>query len=680
MKNILLTSNKDISYYFLKKSLTNKIEKKSLFITSINSWSKYLLKKVYYACPGKYPTLINNNHLFVILNNIISSLRIDWIVSRSNTINKILEARNVISINKRKKFLPENDEMKLFLNLNNILNIFLLKNNLVDFSNIHNVLTYAVKKKDLMVKNHIFLINFPNKTYILKKFLKTLSELNSIQINIKKLKKNQLKIFKYYLSKKSDEYRNAIIWSKKKLEKKKLSKICIVIPNLKTEKYKIINILHEEKIQLDQYSFILSKSIKQCIIVKIFIYMLDLFTDPINYNIFSYLLRSPYISNAFLENNLRLKSDTYIKKHKEKFYYIDSILKKLYFSPIIKNYLNNLKELKKKTLFLKKDSFYWMRVIEKYMKIFGFPNKNIINTKEKNIFKKLKKILYRYTKFNQLSYKQTIIKYITSFKNLLLATKSINQTYGNIIIKDLNRVFFIDFDYLWVCSFLDKKYNETYKNPFLPIYLQDTRISNNNIIPQKYYCNNYNLSKFIHFTKIELNFSFLVYDIKKNTNCNFFLTNLKIRLKKIHEKKHFNKQIKNTFFIRNIYRKREIKRVYGGTSSIYNYYKCSFKSYFMSNFPIYKKTELNSHLFNYEKGIIIHEIMRKIWGQIKNNFRFKELNREDLSYLVRKNTFIVYDKYSIKRNFVLNNYKKQLETKRLLSLVSSWFFLEKKKK
>ena len=474
--------------------------------------------------------------------------------------------------------------MKLFLNLNNAINIFLLKNNLVDFSKLYTVLIYAIKKKDIVITSNIVLIGFLSISYILKKFFKVLLKKNSIKLDLKKLKKKKLKIFKIYFESSMQEYKSAIIWSKKKLEENKTYKVCILVPNLNKEKNKIVRLLHESSLSMKNYSILLPRYMSKFELVKIFICLLDLFIEPTNYYIFSYLLRSPYISNAFLEHNLRLKSDSYIKGHKEHFYYIETVIKKLFHSPIIREYLKKLNKLKRNQLILEKSAFYWKLFISKYIKIFGFPNKNILDKEEKYLFKKLEKVLNDYSQLHKFSDKQSIIKYILALKSLLSTTRLINRKKYSVDIRDYKEDMFFNFDHLWICNLT--KIQRTYQviSPFIPKYLQT-----------RYIIKDFNwkniISNFIFITKYEINFSSSKNKYNSKTTTHFFLNNLKIKVKTILEKKPIKIKSKNIQFTRNIKKNQIIKRVYGGVSSIYTYDKCSFKSYFITGFKISKTVQ-----------------------------------------------------------------------------------------
>lgn len=171
------------------------------------------LNKSYY---NKYPVLIDNNQLFILINNILDFLKFKSIVSKRETIKRIINARQLINFQNIANFLPENDDMAIFLKVNNAIDIFLLNNKLIDQSKLYTVLSYAAKCRDLQFSKNIKLIGFFKLSKILQKFFYLLSIKNNIFISLKKFNSSNVNVYKISFLTKKSEYENAILWAKKK--------------------------------------------------------------------------------------------------------------------------------------------------------------------------------------------------------------------------------------------------------------------------------------------------------------------------------------------------------------------------------------------------------------------------------------------------------------------------------
>ena len=640
------------------------------------------LNKSYY---NKYPVLIDNNQLFILINNILDFLKFKSIVSKRETIKRIINARQLINFQNIANFLPENDDMAIFLKVNNAIDIFLLNNKLIDQSKLYTVLSYAAKCRDLQFSKNIKLIGFFKLSKILQKFFYLLSIKNNIFISLKKFNSSNVNVYKISFLTKKSEYENAILWAKKKIKKIRNIRICILDFYSEKEYYSVIqhdikSYLNKKKSLSRNISFLDNYYIINSNIIKIFICLLNLSIEPVDYNLVSFLITSPYIKFCYLEHKERIKSDIYIKNHFEKFYYLDYLIQKLHFCPRLQKILLQFKKYCKKNIKKKKTAKYWKIFIFNVMKIFGFPNFNILKKQELYIFDKLMLIIEQYSQIYEFLGKHSFIDFIYSIKNLLNITKIMQEKdrYQGIYIS--KKLYSKKFDYVWICiekfKIVIKK-----KNPFLPFYLQMKNQTNMFDFSK-------NMQYYRYFLKIILsntNYALVISSIKKNNsikrkNSFFFNKKLKEKIKEIKGLKQEQLYFSNTIiknYKNKIYKKNNI---YGGISSLYVYKKCLFKSYFISRFKIKKLEILNSNLFKYEKGIIVHAILKKIWNVIKTMFRLKSLNKKHLIQIVKKNARIVYHNYLYKRPFTLRKKSYSLEKLFIENIIFDWLCVEKKRK
>jgi len=550
-------------------------------------------------------------------------------------------------------------------------------------------LPQLLQTQTLTLPKKIILIGFDDLNPVLKSLFEIIEK--DISIETEFLTKNNIYKKQIILKNTDEEIKTAAKWLKMQWEKNPDKKFGCVIPDLEKMRTKVQRIFLEyfaiEQINLSA-GIALSKhnmiytaltALKWC------------YTDlPIQE--VSALLQSPYLALNENEKNAGAQIDALLReKNKMQISIADvySVIPKIQSRYPEITLLSRLRALinyyhEKKSVELLPST--WAQHFICALKIIEWPAHHTQNSAEFQVLERFKKVMHSFSQLDfiypTLKYKRALQLLNSMTQQTLFQAKSHDEP---IQIMGALEASGILFDSLWVMGLHDGAWPAASKpHPLIPYAIQQQHnMPHATAKRELQFCQHMtkrleNAAKQVIFSSPasegDQQFfpSRLIQEIAVIKYSELLLSNELSIAEKIFQHKRIESCEDNVAPIIS-----DFTNIHGGSNILKLQALCPFRAFATIRL---KATALNQPVIGITpitKGILVHDVLHKIWGEINDHQLLNALTDESLTELIQSNIEKTFTEKDYQTHQPHNHYFFSLEKKRLLILIKNWLTLEK---
>ncbi len=572
--------------------------------------------------------------------------------------------------------------------------------NFISLSQIPNFLSKMLEIKKFKYENRIELYGFDRVNFSQKKLFEMLQKRN-VQINYFQVKKKEGEKIRFTFDDIESEVRAAASWAKIYTEKNPSKRIGVISPQLRkrkklmerifTEIHNPLNILPgiEEK---PFFQFSIGDPISKNLLISQMLIILKLTAKiKINFKDFSRILRSPFITGNLLEWPQRALLDRIFLEHGMPQLSLTQILEKiteisnssLAYCPILTEKIRDYKE--------KIDSFpeyaspaLWSNYLSEAIQAIGWPGDGPHTNEQTQLIKRTRDMFSIFSTYSFIKKEMSLSEAVNKLISLCNDINFQKNNKSGIHLLGIHDAVNLNFDAIWILEMNDHNWPSPARpNPLIPYQIQ--RDLN---IPGSSSESEFDFSKKIS-SKLLSSASLVI--ISHSINDNRQKRKISSIFEKIPHKKNLSFPIIDSLYVASI-DQGEVDNLpqpepvppkgspSGGTKLIEDQAACPFSAvaiHRLQALPLPNLTTSPSPLFI---GIMLHELMRRIWGEIKTQSKLKELSSQSMIDLIETSYELIIKEFISQRPDIYTDTFIKLEKKRLLRLIINWLEYEKSRK
>jgi len=692
----ILTPNRRLAATLLKKYHQYKIDQgehswKSLDILPYISWIERLWQTLTLHPIENLPFLLSNGEEEVLWEEILRQHANHMLLQISETASLAKAAFDLLKqwkINLDHPKLSMTEDSLTFLNWANAFEKNCKENFLIPGSTISQILIQQIDKLDL--PKELIIIGFTEFTPEQKYFFDTCdnrgTKITFVENFVRKTPTSTEK--RICLTDTEKEIEVMARFAKIKL-KENVSIGCIV-PRLEVLRDRVMQIFTDIfKGKNHLFNISVGKNLFQYPVIQTAIKLLNLISDTISLENFSYILRSPFLGDAEYEYHARAKF--YYRLREENA--TSKILKKILdpheklclgvFCPRLYKRLDTFKTYIK-TIQKNHTPDEWGEIFISLLKILGWPGERSLNSYEYLVVQRFLNLLNEFRQWNRVlpsqTY-QTALHYFTRFtSNTIFQPESQDapiQILGMVEAAD------IPFDYVWIMGLDDTAWPPSAKpNPFIPKVLQrklhmphanaecELKYSLRLLQQIKRSTHHIIVSHPLKNDTTERRPSALIEDIEEIS-----LETLSLSEHIPHQSLIFQHKKCESFQDEKAISLQENEKISGGVNIIKQQAACPFKAFAEIRLHARSNASPTLGLRPKDRGIILHKTLELLWKQIENSEKLNELQENELKNIVDDS--IKKAIFDIRSENISEIRYLSLERARLQQILWEWLQFEK---
>ncbi|OGT37496.1 MAG: hypothetical protein A3F11_02440 [Gammaproteobacteria bacterium RIFCSPHIGHO2_12_FULL_37_14] len=488
-------------------------------------------------------------------------------------------------------------------------------------------------------------------------------------------------------------------WAKAIIKREQQVTIGCVIPSLEKIRDRVTQVFSEVfsenniyGISAEQpFNISAGKCLSQYPVVHTALMLLKLQKKTMSTELFSYLLRSPFLGEAENEWLKRAHFDNLLRKKNINMVYLKSILNEQHQVSLLRSCPHLSKRINHFLAFIEEEKTinhysHWMHVFSQLLAILGWPGERSLNSEEYQIIENWFKVISQLATFDYIAKPVDFNQAFHALERLLEQTLFQPKTPETFIqVLGTLEAAALPFDYLWIAGMDDLSWPpQSSPNPFIPRRIQrELAMPHATAEREFFYCQQL-INQFQHSAR-HLIFSYA--EIKDDMPLQ--VSPLIQQLVEIEPAK-LELAVYQTFS-ETIYYSKALEKIcdevapslqtndviHGGVNVIKQQALCPFKAFAENR--LYAQA-LESPLLGLkakDRGIIIHKILEKIWEKLHDHQNLIQINEIALNDLITNcvadSMNVIADIYKDRQQYF------KLEKQRLHRLIYSWLQIEKQR-
>lgn len=507
-----------------------------------------------------------------------------------------------------------------------------------------------------------------------------------------------------------DEIYQAAVWARSKIEHTDLPvRVGIVVPTLASYRSTLVRIfsaimypdvrcaLPDTIFPVLPFNISLGLALTSYPLVDAAFVCLALLDQPVEFNRVSHWLRSPFLAGGEIESNKRALLDARIRQYAEPTITLERLLTLLqqvdarYKCPILLEHLSALAQFRQAKLPKSESHLTFAKIMTEALQVIGFPGERSLNSTEYQTFKKWQSLVADFSSLDRVIVKTHYHDAIGRLRRIASDTLFQPETPGvPIQILGVLEAAGMEFDYLWVMGLSDKQWPlQSRTNPFLPLDLQrNAKLPLGSTLEALAYCRRLTQGWLSSAKEIILSYPKFSDDLENEVLKPSPLIQLVPK-----SKLNFPLPIQHRDLIMHSCEMEQIEDshalplhievvkqgVRGGTSVIKDYAACPFRAWAKHRLHIESLSAPHAGLNVRERGLLVHQILAKLWRQLNTKDALDAISDRDLESMLTAISRDVVSEMRAHRPTALSGRFAHIEQRRLISLVREWLNEEKKR-
>ncbi len=507
-----------------------------------------------------------------------------------------------------------------------------------------------------------------------------------------------------------DEIYQAAVWARSKIERTDLPiRVGIVVPALASYRSALMRIFSaimypDARCALPNaihpvlpFNISLGLALTSYPLIEAAFVCLALLDQSVEFNRVSHWLRSPFLAGGEIESDLRALLDARIRQYAEPTITLERLLTLLQKAdaqskcPILLKHLSALAQFRQTNLPKSENHLTFARVITEALQIVGFPGERNLDSIEYQTFKKWQSLVADFPSLDCVIARTNYHDAIGQLHRIASDTLFQPETPEvPIQILGVLEAANMEFDYVWVMGLSDKQWPlQSRPNPFLPLDVQrNAKMPLGSTLEASVYCRRLTQGWLSSAKEIVLSYPKFSDDLDdevlkpspliQSVPENKLLFSLPIQHRDLIMQSCELEQIEDSHALP-LHIEVIKQGIRGGTSVIKDYAACPFRAWAKHRLHIESLSAPHAGLNALERGLLVHQVLAQLWGQLNNKDALDAINDRDLeSMLIAISRDVVFEMQTYRPSTLSGRFA-HIEQRRLVGLVSEWLNEEKKR-
>lgn len=591
----------------------------------------------------------------------------------------------------------QTEDVQTYLNWQADYKQHLQKNQWIDTAQLVEWLIQAIQNQQLNVPSHIQLIGFEELTPQLTRLFDTLRNKGSQVDAISLVSTTAGSVYRLAVDNREEELRYAAMMVKQWSSPANENTIAVVVPDLEQCRSEVIRIF-KEVFPKDVFNVSAPIPLSTYPLCAKALLILRMFIGEIDLEEFSLILRSPFLGDSIKEQDARVFVDLFLRKEGERFFSLESLIKKLEYieskenlqlSGLLQRLKNGLAK-KHPLLQSKRLAIEWSPIILELLENMGWPGERSLNKDEYQLKHRWDQLLLEYVQLDRVLGLHTFRESLNCITRLMQETPFLPKSPKvKIQILGLLEAVGIPFDFLWIVGLhRDAWPADPNPNPFIPFILQKEKGLPRSSAARELTVAKRMMERFCQGAKTVI-FSYPLMIEDRSCQCSTLLKNIPETTKEVLGLKKPSsyleslaefKKVEDNLQTQVLLNEEEPITVSGGTRLFKLQALCPFRAFAEIRLKAKPIPRISVGLTPKEKGEILHEILKLFWRNLPDQAALLVLSEEDLKIKILKNIDDVLKKWVIRRPSILKKHYYSLEKSRLFKLIWDFIELEKSRK
>lgn len=565
----------------------------------------------------------------------------------------------------------------------------------LDQARLPDTLKRAIKLGNVALPNELIFAGFIQFTPQQIELITAIREKNT-QINLYKPTEVNASVNGKKFDSTQQEFQSIAKWCREKLEKNADARIAVAVPGLSGLRSKLDKVLRkslypssfhsEQEFINPAYQFSTGESLADSSIAQMAMSLLELIQGNFTLDHISSILRNPYCYGGKAEQNERMKMDAWLRRQGLLEFNLSTLLD-IFKAYHRKNNSNDTTLFEVSLMTLKTSagitkSYYspsiWAKHFLSYLEKFGWPDINL-NSYEQRHAHAMRSCLTEFASIDFVQNEMDFKSALGGLRRLMLSKRlGISQIFAPIQILDLEEIFALNYDHVWVAQLSDSVFPEnTIANPMIPYAWQRKRKINGTTPKIRLHEAEQRLQHLKCSAK-EVIFSFATDGINAQENPPAMLRELSFE--PVSDKSDFIPDVDSIEWI-----EEHQGSVYQGSSevstSVFKHQsECPFKAFAKARLLPERLERSEYGLTALERGQILHNTLEYLWLRIGTlDTLHIALQSEHLEMQIWEIVDKVIAVHEKKLPYKLSQRLKAIEQNRLVRLTLAWLQVEKER-
>lgn len=462
------------------------------------------------------------------------------------------------------------------------------------------------------------------------------------------------------------------------------AKIGCIVPNLERERNSVANYFEEiakaQQRQQDLFNISAANSLLYYPIIRHALLILKMNFIDVDFDLFSQLLRSPFIAGGQTEQHSRALLDAALRQQSE--HKIN--IKNINVANRCHIFYSHLQDFIQSTIDQEQTLEQWAHTFAQQLRNMGWPGEVSLNSAEFQIVERFKKCFDEFVTMHVHQIPCTLTTAYNLFHYLISKIAFQPESVDTPIqILGMLEGSGLQFDLLWVAGLNNENWPQPPSpNPFIPIAVQK-KYDMPHATSERELQFSSTIMKRLQYNAHKLILSYAEHDndrplepsslISKYPQCD-------LSLEPYYSIEQQLYQTKKLEYLCDEYGPPIIDHtISGGTGIFKSQAACPFQAFAKYRLGATPLEEAQIGLAADERGSLIHEILALAWNEIKDHQSLCAINNQQLDHVILTSINTALQNLKSEKPYTLKKRFLEIETKRLHKIVAEWFNYEKQR-